>query len=120
MADDKDKKNDAKIGGIKSTKQTQDVEGTQRVSDVTGVKSASSIGSIGGAGDSTKRRATRTMTLEEREELFKMVSEEASSLFGKSGMSKEKQSILEDAVKMAIDSGLLDKDADKEDKKKKK
>lgn len=112
MVDDKDKKKDSSIGGVKSTKQTQDVEGTKRVADVSDVKGASSIGSIGGAGDSSKRRATRTMSYEEREQLFKMVAEEATSLFGKAGMSKEKQSIIEDAVKMAIDSGLLEEDAD--------
>ena len=119
MSDKKDKKDDAKIGGIKSTKQTEDIEGTKRVSDVSGVKSATAIGSIGGAGDSSKRRATRTMTLEEREELFRIVKEEASSLFGKSGIPKEKQSILEDAVKMAIDSGLLEEDESEKKIKKK-
>ncbi len=110
MVDDKDKKRDSSIGSIKSTKQTQNVEGTKGVGDVSGIAGTSSIGSIGGAGDSTKRRATRAMSFEEREQLFKMVSEEASSLFGKAGMSKEKQSIIEDAVKMAIDSGLLEEE----------
>ena len=113
-----DKKDDTKIGGVKSTKQTQDVDATKRVGDVSGIKSATGISSIGGAGDATKRRATREMSFEEREELFKMVKEEATSLFGKSGISKEKQTILEDAVKMAIDSGLLDSNEDAEKQKK--
>jgi hypothetical protein len=111
MNDKKDDKDKDKIGGIKSTKATEDIKGTTGVSDVSGVKGASSIGSIGGAGDASKRRSTRVMTLEEREELFKIVKEEASSLFGKSGIPKEKQAVLEDAVKMAIDSGLLDEEA---------
>lgn len=115
-----DKKDDSKIGGVKSTKETKNVDAAKEVSDVDRIKGAASVGSVGGIDGASKRRPTRTMSLEEREELFKMVKEEAGNLFGKAGVPQEKQDLLEEAVKMAIDSGLLPEELAEEGKKPKK
>ena len=115
-----DKKDPDKIDKVESTKGAQKIQDTKEVGEVAKVAGASSIASIGKAGEIGKRRATRIMTLEEREQIFKIVQEEAHKMFGNSGIPKEKQEMLEDAVKMAIDSGLLEADEeDSPDKKKK-
>jgi hypothetical protein len=51
------------------------------------------------------------MSLAEREQLFQMVDQEAKKLFG-DAISSEKRKLVEDAVKMAIDSGLVDEGAE--------
>lgn len=116
------KPDEGKIKGVKSTKETTQVERTENVTSVTGVKSATSIGAIGGATAIGARRPTRTMTLEEREELFRLINEEADKMLTKSGLSKEKIEIVQNAVKMAVDSGLMSEDDsdDEDDHKKKK
>lgn len=113
---------DTKVGGVKSTKGTSEVEGTEAVDSVGVIKSTSGVGGVGRAGAvGSKRRSTRTMTLEEREELFKMINEEADKMFKNSGLSAEKRALVESAVKMAVDSGLIDEDDnDDSDKKNKK
>lgn len=98
---------DKKITGVTSTKGTKTVEGTEQVGAVTGVKATTGIGATQGVGGIQKRGATRTMSLAEREHLFNMVDEEAKKLFGNT-VSPEKRKLVEDAVKMAIDSGLVE------------
>ena len=107
-----DKKDDTKIGGVKSTKVTTGVESTEAVGTVGGVKATSSIGGVGRAGSIGKQRGTRTMSFEEREQLFKMINEEAEKMFKSSGMSKDKQQMVAEAVKIAVDSGLLEEEQD--------
>ena len=79
---------DKKVSTIKSTTETSNVEKTAGVSKVREVAPASAVGGVGRAGaiSGKKRRATRIMTLAEREELFKMISEEADQLFKSSGI----------------------------------
>ena len=104
---------DKKITGIKSTdvKSTEaadGVKGTGSVGAVSAVKQTGGVSASAAASGSTaKRRATVVMSYAEREQLFQMVTEEASKMFAGSKMSGEKQKIVADAVKMAIDSGLL-------------
>lgn len=50
--------------------------------------------------------STRSMTLEDREELFNLVQEEAEKMFKKTNISESKRKTVETAVKMAIDSSL--------------
>ena len=66
------------------------------------------------------RQATRTMSLEEREELFRLIDEEAERMFGSGILTPEKRSIVQQAVKMAVDSGLVEKEHESDEKKKKK
>lgn len=102
------KSGDVKTGDVKSTEAADTVKGSTEVGAVGAVKGA---GGVSGASATSaaggKRRATVVMSYAEREQLFKMVSEEATKLFGGSKMSSEKQKLVADAVKMAIDSGLL-------------
>jgi hypothetical protein len=111
------KNDDGKVKGVKSTSSTSEVDKAQHVDSVKGVKATSTIGAIGGVGAVGTRRATRTMTLEEREQLFKLIDDEAGKVFAHSGLSKEKRELVQNAVKMAVDSGLLEK-KDSEDSKK--
>ena len=97
-----DKIGDKKVKSVISTTQTREVQGAEGVSGVTQVKAASGVGAIKGPGGIGGRRATRTMTLAEREQLFSLVNEEAKKLFGESPQGK----IIEKAVKMTIDSAL--------------
>lgn len=99
---------DTKIGGIQSTKKTSEIDPTTGIESVSGVKATSGITGIGKAERSGVRRPTRTMTLEEREELFRMIDEEAAKMFGAGGIPAEKRELVQTAVKMAVDSGLLD------------
>jgi hypothetical protein len=98
-----------RIGSIVSTKETSGVEGTEAVSDITAVKAAASVKAVKGstAIANRKRNATRTMTQEEREKLFKMIEEEAESLFSEGKLPLQQKEIVKSAVLMAVDSGIL-------------
>ncbi len=98
---------DKKVGGVKSTKETTGVEGTDLVSGVGNVKATTAVGGIGRAGAVGSSRLTRTMSLAEREQLFKMINEEADKLAQEGLLPKAKRQAVESAVKMAIDAGLL-------------
>jgi len=103
---------DKKIGGVQSTTTTTGVEGTEVVGGVAGVKATSGVGSVDGAGTVNRRRPTRTMTLAEREQLFQMINEEAEKLFGEGEMSPAQRNVVKNAVRMAVDAGLVDADED--------
>lgn len=114
---------DGKIGGIKSaavkptetTKEVAQTESVSEVGEVSGVRATSAVGGTKGAtGAGGRRRPTRTMTLEEREQLFKMVNEEAEKIFGQTGMSDSRKRSVTEAVKMAIDAGLMPPGEDSE------
>ncbi len=106
---------DKKIGKINPAEGSDEIEQTKRVSDVSSIKALSGVkgtDSISGAG---KRNATRVMTLAEREELFRMVSEEAKKIFPQGTLPAHKREIIEGAVKMAIDSVLEEQIDEKDD-----
>jgi len=111
------KNDDKKIGGVKGTKVTTAVEGTDLIGGVAGVKATTGIGGVKGAGGIDKRRPTRTMTLAEREQLFQMINEEAEKLFGNSPMSATERNVVKNAVRMALDTGIIP-DEDGDNKKK--
>ena len=118
MSNKKDK--DSKIGGVKPTTKTTSVEGTESVSGVTGVKPTSAVGAAGGVGSATKRRPTRVMSPAEREELFKIINEEADKLFGPDGLPEHQREVVKSAVKMAVAGGILDEEDEPEASPKKK
>lgn len=99
---------DKKIGGVQSTTSTSAVEGTEVVGGVAGVKATSGVGGVEGAGAVNRRRPTRTMSLAEREQLFQMINEEADKLFGEGGMSPTQRNVVKNAVRMAVDAGLVE------------
>lgn len=54
------------------------------------------------------RRPTRPMTSAEREHLFSLIQEEADKMFGPEGLPQSQRATVETAVKMAIDSSLIE------------
>lgn len=102
------KKNNSKIGGIKSTKRMSEIDSTQSVSEIDEVKKTSSVKAVGKVKNSTLNHTRRTLNIEEREKIFKLIEEEADRLFPENSMSNDKKQAIKDAVKMAIDAGILD------------
>lgn len=97
-----------KIGGPKGPKvhsstavTTSKVDSVKSVSKTSGISSASAIGSAGGK-----------ITPAQREAIFEIVQEEADKLFKSGAIAPEKRKQVEDAVKMAIDAGILDESED--------
>lgn len=109
---------DKKVGGVDITRQTGSVKETGTVSQVGSVKATSGVGGVGGVGAIGKRRPTRAMSLQEREELFRMIDEEAEKMLKNGLLPPEKRAAVQSAVKMAVDAGLVDDDSDDSDKKK--
>lgn len=99
---------DKKISGVTSTTETSGVQGTEGVTGIGGIRATSGIGGVGAAGGIGKRRATRLMTAAERQQLFHMIDEEAEKLAKEGIIPKRQQDTVSKAVRMAIDSGVLD------------
>ncbi len=111
---------DKKIASVTSSTQAKSVEGTEAVSGVRGVKATDAIGGVGRTTGVSGTKTTRTMSLAEREELFRMIDQEASKLFSDSSIPAAKRKVVESAVKMAIDASLMPADDDDSDDSKKK
>ncbi len=101
---------DKKVGGIDPTQGADSVAKTTGVSGVDAVKPTSAVGSATNVSGVRARKATRMMSMAEREELFKMVSEEAEKLFPPGTIAKHRKEVIEGAVKMAIDASIADED----------
>lgn len=99
---------DKKIGSVQSTNEAARVKGAETVGNVEKVKGATAIGGIGSVGGISNRKPTKVMTLAEREQLFQMINEEADKLF--KDMPEDKRKIVSEAVKMAVDSGLVEEE----------
>jgi hypothetical protein len=106
MSDKTGKVGGKKVGGVKQTTQTEDVEGAESVGTVQKASGVGAVGSVSGQG----RKSTRTMTVADREKLFGMVAEEAERLFKKGQIPAEQREVIEEAVKIAIDAGLIDEE----------
>lgn len=110
---------DKKIGGISSTSSTHGIQstelvkGTQSVSEVKGVAATSGVGAVQAAGAIGKRRPTRIMSIEERQQLLQTINEEAEKMFSSGILPASKKEIITKAVKMAVDSGLLPEEDEK-------
>lgn len=110
MANDKDKK---RIGGVKSTKGPGEVEETGAVGEIQRVSKTEGVGRVGGVGGVGKGRLTRKITMAEREELFRYINEEAEKLLKGGAIPESQRELVKEAVKMAVDSGLIDEDEKK-------
>jgi hypothetical protein len=113
MSDKTGKIGGKKIGGVKQTTQSDSVDGAESVDDVGSVKKAGGVGGVSGT-SRAGNRGTRTMTMADREKLFSMVSDEAEKLFKKGQIPAEQREVIEEAVKMAIDAGLLEEEEEQE------
>ena len=99
------KKDDKKIGAVGSSQSTKGVKATENVSEVDKVKGAASVpgvSRVSGAGP------LGAITLEQRERLMTLVSEEAEKLAAQGVIPKSQREIVEQAVKMVIDASLIE------------
>ena len=98
-----------KVGGPKSpgTKETTSVQPTKSVG-------AGKVGNIKGAEGKTKAsrvsNPTQFLSAADREKLFKMINEEADKMFGPDGLPESNREVVEEAVKMAIDAGIVEEE----------
>lgn len=107
--DDKDKKVD-KIGASDATKR---VKSTEAVSDVEKVKGASAISRVAGVAGVGATSSIGKISLEQREKLMGIVTEEAAKLAAQGVIPKSQKEIVEQAVKMVIDATLIEASEDK-------
>lgn len=107
--DDKDKKVD-KIGASDATKR---VKSTEAVSDVEKVKGASAISRVAGVAGVGATNSIGKISLEQREKLMGIVTEEAAKLAAQGVIPKSQKEIVEQAVKMVIDATLIEGNEEK-------
>lgn len=107
-----DKKVD-KLSDAKSVKQTESVQQVQSIKSVSGVGGVEKVGAVSG-----KRRPTTLMSIADRENYLRMISEEADKMLSAGVLSKSQASIVVEAVKTAVDAALVDDDNEKKPKKK--
>ena len=108
-----------KKSGIDKVKETSATDIIKKVSKVDTVDEVAPVSKVGGVKHATgvkSARLPRELTVKEREQLFKLVDEEADKLFsGPTAIAPKRKKLVQEAVKMAIDSGLMD-DADQKEK----
>ena len=97
-----------KIGKVKQTEVAEQIKTAEAVSSVTKVKGAQAVSGAGQVGAVRRRKATRTMSIQEREKLFQIIDEEADKLFGSGGIPEAHREVVKGAVKTAIDAGLVE------------
>ncbi|MCI5064800.1 hypothetical protein MRY87_03640 [bacterium] len=101
--DDKDKKSG--VSGVKRTRKSAAISQVDALEEVTKVKKAGGVSRSSRSG--LDGNTTQKMSFADREKLLSMVGEEAKKLFGKSKLPADQQKVIEEAVKMAIDSALV-------------
>lgn len=100
--------NSKKIGSVESSSRAKSIEKTQNIAEVDAVKATSGISGLQGTGGiGQKRKATRIMSAQEREQLLKMIDEEAEKLFKSGAMPNSKKELISTAVKMAVDTSII-------------
>ena len=105
MSKNRDRKD---VGGVEATRGNKQVDPTAGVGSIRSVDPTSGVGGIGAASTPGRRRKpTRLLTTEDREQLLDMIQEESAKLFGSSvGITPERRKVVEEAVRMAVESGL--------------
>ena len=84
---------------------------------------ASKVGAVGQVtGDQSVQRTSgkrvgRRITLADREQLFRLIEEEADKMFGADKIPEKKRQTVETAAKMAVDSAMITEDEEKPKKK---
>lgn len=101
-------KDDKKVGAVGSSGSTKGVKGTESVSEVDKVKGAGSVKGVTGVGRVGGTGALGSITLEQRDRLMSLVSEEAEKLAAQGVIPKGQREIVEQAVKMVIDASLIE------------
>lgn len=103
-----DKDDEKKIGAIGSSGSTKGVKATESLSEVDKVKGADAIKSVIGVSGVGKAGAVGAVSIEQREKLMTIISEEAEKLAAQGIISKSQREVVEQAVKMAIDASLIE------------
>jgi hypothetical protein len=101
---------DKKLTGVKSTTQASEVAGAEAIGGIGSIKPTSGVGGIKGPGAIGKRRPTRVMTVEERQQLLNMISEETEKMFSSGVLPPRKKEVVAKAVKLAVDASLISKE----------
>ena len=99
---------DKKVSTVKSAGELGKVQSADTVSEVKSIKGAASVGGVESVTGISKRRPTRVMSLAERDHLFAMIQEEAEKIFAGGQLSDEQKKVVTSAVKMAVDSSLVE------------
>ncbi len=99
--DKKDKESSGSIGKVGATTGVKKTTGVERVDGVTKTTGVSRVGAVSG-------KDSRVFSVSDRDRLFQYVDQEADDLFQKMNLSDDQRKIIRDAVKMAIDSGLIE------------
>ncbi len=103
-----DKDDEKKIGAIGSSDSTKGVRATESLSEVDKVKGADAIKGVAGIAGVGKTGAIGAVSIEQRERLMSIITEEAEKLAAQGVISKSQREVVEQAVKMAIDASLIE------------
>ncbi len=99
-----DKEN--KVGKVGASQSTKGVKSTEAVSDVDKVKATSAVGRVSAVSGVGAAGAIGKITLDQRDRLMSIVSEEAAKLAAQGVIPHNQREIVEQAVKMVIDASL--------------
>ena len=92
-----------KISQVSRANASEEAHKVEKVDAVKDVEAADLIGTVKRSGSDVRHQ----FSLEDKEKLFALVEEEAVKLFGNSSLSPEKRELIQQAVKTAIESGLI-------------
>lgn len=106
------KKDDKKVGAVGSSESTKGVKSTESVSEVDKVKGAGAVKGVAGVSGISRTGALGAITLEQRDKLLSLVSEEAEKLARQGVIPKSQREIVEQAVKMVIDASIIEASED--------
>jgi hypothetical protein len=113
MTKDKNNDEDKKIGKVGASDSTKGVKSTEAVSDIDKVTATSAVGRVTAVSGVGSAGAIGRITLEQRDRLMRIVSEEAAKLAAQGVIPSNQREIVEQAVKMVIDASLEETSDDK-------
>ena len=99
-----------KISSVQTEIDAERVKGADSVKGAEQIKRVGATAGVGSAGGVRKRQSTRIMSMQEREALFAMISEEAEKMQAEGLLPQGRKALVADAVKMAIDSAIIDEE----------
>jgi len=102
------KEDDKKVGAIGTSGATKGVKATESLSEVDKVKGASAVKGVSEVSGVGRSGAIGAVSIEQRDKLMAIVTEEAEKLAAQGVLSKSQRDVVEQAVKMAIDASLIE------------
>jgi hypothetical protein len=110
------KKDDKSVSGISGSSATKGVKATSSVSEIDTIKGATAVRGVSGVQGIKGTGSVSSISFEQREKLLSMVTEEAEKLAAQGFIPKNQREVVEQAVRMIIDSALVDPGTEKERK----